>query len=121
MRRLLCTFGIILLAASAFAVTSHAQGRGGNPLRQFIKTDAPVIALTHVKTIDGTGAAPIDDQTIVISGGKIFWIGAAAQAQIPAGAQVMDLDDPSKAVDVPNLQKLQVLDGYFAWRRESEK
>jgi para-nitrobenzyl esterase len=36
-------------------------------------------------------------------------------------AQVMDLDDPSKAVDVPNLQKLQVLDGYFAWRRESEK
>jgi imidazolonepropionase-like amidohydrolase len=91
MRRLLCTFGIILLAASAFAVTSHAQGRGGNPLRQFIKTDAPVIALTHVKTIDGTGAAPIDDQTIVISGGKIFWIGAAAQAQIPAGAQVMDL------------------------------
>jgi len=36
-------------------------------------------------------------------------------------AQVMNLGDPSKAVDVPNLQKLEVLDGYFAWRRESEK
>ncbi|HEX5226876.1 MAG TPA: carboxylesterase family protein [Bryobacteraceae bacterium] len=35
--------------------------------------------------------------------------------------QVMDLDDPSKAIDVPNLQKLEVLDGYFAWRREAEK
>jgi para-nitrobenzyl esterase len=32
-------------------------------------------------------------------------------------AQVMNLDDPSKAIDVPNLQKLEVLDSYFAWRR----
>ncbi|MGP0074652.1 MAG: carboxylesterase/lipase family protein [Bryobacteraceae bacterium] len=36
-------------------------------------------------------------------------------------AQVMNLDDPPKAIDVPNLQKLEVLDGYFAWRREAEK
>jgi para-nitrobenzyl esterase len=36
-------------------------------------------------------------------------------------AQVMNLDDPSKSLDVPNLQKLEVLDGYFAWRREAEK
>lgn len=36
-------------------------------------------------------------------------------------AQVMNLDDPSKAIDVPNLQKLDVLDGYFAWRRQTEK
>src|SRR5580704_12313355 len=90
MRRLLCTLGIILLAASAFLTTLHAQVRG-NPLRQFIKTDAPVIALTHVKIIDGTGAAPSDDQTIVISAGKISWMGSAASAQIPTGAQVMDL------------------------------
>lgn len=37
-------------------------------------------------------------------------------------AQVMNLDDPSKAVDVPNLQKLEVLDDYYAWRRsQAEK
>ena len=36
-------------------------------------------------------------------------------------AQVMNLDDPSKAIDVPNLQKIDVLDGYFAWRRQTEK
>jgi imidazolonepropionase-like amidohydrolase len=90
MRRLVFTLEIFLLAVSVFAVPSHAQGRG-NPLGQYIKTNAPVIALTHVKIIDGTGAAPSDDQTIVISGGKISWMGAAAQANIPAGAQVMDL------------------------------
>jgi para-nitrobenzyl esterase len=34
-----------------------------------------------------------------------------------ANAQVMNLDESSKAIPVPNLEKLQVLDGYYAWRR----
>jgi para-nitrobenzyl esterase len=34
-----------------------------------------------------------------------------------ADQQVMNLDDPSKAIPVPNLDKLKVLDGYYAWRR----
>jgi para-nitrobenzyl esterase len=39
-----------------------------------------------------------------------------------ANAQVMNLNDPSKAIPVPNIEKLQVLDGYYAWRRaQAEK
>ena len=91
MRRLICSLGIIFLMASAMSIALRAQGRGSAQQRQFIKTDAPVIALAHVKIIDGTGAAPSEDQTILISGGKIAWMGSAAQASIPAGAQVMDL------------------------------
>ena len=34
--------------------------------------------------------------------------------------QVMNLNDPSKAIPVPNLDKLDVLDGYYAWRRQAE-
>lgn len=34
-----------------------------------------------------------------------------------ASQQVMNLNDPSKPIPVPNLDKLQVLDGYYAWRR----
>jgi para-nitrobenzyl esterase len=34
--------------------------------------------------------------------------------------QVMNLNDPSKAVSFPNIEKLKVLDGYFAWRRSQE-
>jgi len=37
-----------------------------------------------------------------------------------ANQQVMELDDPSKAIPVPNLDKLHALDGYFAWRRSQE-
>jgi para-nitrobenzyl esterase len=34
-----------------------------------------------------------------------------------ASQQVMNLNDPSKAIPVPNLEKLQMLEGYYAWRR----
>jgi imidazolonepropionase-like amidohydrolase len=109
MRKMLCGLAVISLAAGAFSCQASAQGgsgqRGeqqgsaqqaqgggrGSQIRQFIKTDAPAIALTHVKVIDGTGAAAREDQTILLSGGKISWMGAASQANIPSGAQVMDL------------------------------
>ena len=60
-------------------------------VREFVKVDAPVIALTHVRVIDGTGAAPRADQTAVISGGKIAAIGDAAAVKIPDGAKTLDL------------------------------
>ena len=34
-----------------------------------------------------------------------------------ADQQVMNLNDPSHAIPTPNLDKLKVLDGYYAWRR----
>ena len=59
--------------------------------QQFIRAEAPVVALTHVRVINGTGAAPLEDQTIVISEGKITAITPAASARVPPGAQILDL------------------------------
>ena len=59
-------------------------------VRQFITVDAPVVVLTHVRVIDGTGAAARDDQTIVVSKGKIAAIGGAGLTA-PADAHVLDL------------------------------
>lgn len=56
---------------------------------EFIRVDAPLIALTHVRVIDGTGAAPLEDQTIVISDGKIQRMGP--NLTVPTGAHVLDL------------------------------
>jgi len=58
---------------------------------QFIRTRAPVIALNNVRIIDGTGAAPLENQTIVIRGGKVDLIGPTAATTIPAGAENIDL------------------------------
>jgi imidazolonepropionase-like amidohydrolase len=50
-----------------------------------------VIALTHVEIIDGSGAAPAADQTMILDHGKIASVGPSSSAQIPAGAKVLDL------------------------------
>jgi imidazolonepropionase-like amidohydrolase len=47
-----------------------------------------VVVLQHVRVIDGTGAAPVEDQTVVIENGRISAIGSSAAA--PAGAKVLD-------------------------------
>jgi imidazolonepropionase-like amidohydrolase len=51
-----------------------------------------VIALTHVRVIDGTGAPAVEDHTIIISGGKIQSYGPAKGITIPATAQTLDLN-----------------------------
>ena len=61
--------------------------------QQFIRVEAPVVALTHVRVIDGTGAAPLEDQTIVIVEGKIQSIAPSATAKTPANARILDLKD----------------------------
>jgi imidazolonepropionase-like amidohydrolase len=83
----------VLLSVSVclllFAIAALAQAPDR---QQFIRVEAPLIALTHVRVIDGTGAPPLDDQTIVISGGKIQSIGPTAATTYPADARTLDLN-----------------------------
>ena len=60
-------------------------------VKQFVKTDAPVIALEHVRVIDGTGTPARDDQTILLVKGKIGSVGDSASANVPKDAQILDL------------------------------
>ena len=79
-------------AICVLAYVALASGEKLSPeVRPFVKVDAPLVALTHVRVIDGTGAASRDDQTIVLSNGKIASVGAAAEASVPRDAQVLDL------------------------------
>src|SRR5690348_16511923 len=71
------------------ATASFAQGPP-NDRQQFIRVEAPVVALTHVRVIDGTGAAASENQTIVISDGKIAAVGS--NVNVPANAKVLDLN-----------------------------
>jgi imidazolonepropionase-like amidohydrolase len=63
----------------------------GNAVRPFVAVDTNVVALTHVRVIDGTGAEPKTDQTIIIRDGRIASIGNSAVTQVPAGTLIMDL------------------------------
>src|ERR1043166_9328396 len=79
---------LAILFSLTFATISFAQAR---ERQQFIRTEAPLIALTHVRVIDGTGAAAKEDQMLVISNGKIDSVEPSASAKIPANAQTIDL------------------------------
>lgn len=69
-----------------------ASGQTLSPqVRQFVKVDAPVVVLIHVRMIDGTGAPAREDQTVVLSKGKIESVADAASAGVPKDAQVLDL------------------------------
>jgi imidazolonepropionase-like amidohydrolase len=52
---------------------------------------AQVTVLSHATVIDGTGAAPAPDVTIVMENGRIREMGPAAGVAAPAGATVVDL------------------------------
>jgi imidazolonepropionase-like amidohydrolase len=51
----------------------------------------PLIALTHVRVIDGTGSPAQEDQTIIIESGRITATGPASEISVPASATALDL------------------------------
>src|ERR1700720_1720885 len=83
-----CFAAVIYLLLSAALV----HGQTLSPaVREFVKVDAPVVALTHVRMIDGTGAAAREDQTVLMTKGKIESVADSTSAAIPKDAQVLDL------------------------------
>ena len=75
--------GAPLAAQSASQLSQNA--------RRYVSVDSPVVALEHVRVVDGTGAAPREDQTIVIRDKRIVSVGPSAGASVPAEAKRMDL------------------------------
>ena len=90
MRRIVTGLAFILSVAFIFSAHQSFAQRQPEPIKDYIRVQSPVIALDHVRLIDGTGAAAKADQTILISGGKITAIGNAGAVQVPADAQHID-------------------------------
>ena len=84
-----------LLALAAPLAAQDARPPLSPAVRAFVRVDTPVVALTHVRVVDGTGAPARDDQTLLIRGGTIAALGDAARVRVPAGAQVLDLSGRS--------------------------
>ena len=80
----------ICLLVAVSVSCSVAQTTLSKAVQDFVRVQSPVIALEHVRVIDGTGAAARADQTLLISGGKITAIGASGSVTIPEGANRMD-------------------------------
>src|SRR5262249_49045725 len=75
----------------AFATAFFVVAVVGHLDAQSQPTRTSILALTHARLINGTGAPEQQDQTIVIDGGRIRAVGASATAQLPSGAEIRDL------------------------------
>ena len=86
---------IAALAAASSALVAQRPTLAP-AVRQFVQVDTSVVALTHVRVIDGTGAPARDG-----SNDRSFATAASPRSapssstSVPAGAQVMDLTGKS--------------------------
>lgn len=83
-------FALSILILVCLAISAFPQGQG-DPFQQFIRVKSKMVVLKNVRIIDGTGAAPKENQTITIIVDRIGSIVPAESATIPADAQVLDL------------------------------
>jgi imidazolonepropionase-like amidohydrolase len=82
---------LALSAAVVAGARAQTAATLGPEVRQFVSVDAPVIALTNVRVVDGTGAPPATGQTLLIQNGRISAVGPSASLRPPAGAEILDL------------------------------
>ena len=87
----------LVAAAAAMAVGSVAGGAPvlappaplGPDVQPFVHIPAGQIAITHLRIIDGTGAAPIEDAILLIDGAKIAAV-QPSESAVPANYRVID-------------------------------
>lgn len=80
----------ILAIGVALITFGTARAQQPRPKSRFVTMNSPVTVITHAEVIDGTGAPPRTDQTIVIDHGTITMFGASAQTEVPKDAKVID-------------------------------
>jgi imidazolonepropionase-like amidohydrolase len=63
-----------------------------SPLTQkYVRVNSPRVVLIHVRIIDGTGASAVEDQNVILQGGKIAAIEKGAEVARADNTMVLDL------------------------------
>ena len=84
---------LVFPIAPVLADDDDVQVPGGltaPPASEVVAYKDPVLAIEHVRVVDGTGAPARADQTIVIDHGKISAIGSAQSVRVPQDAKTID-------------------------------
>src|SRR5882762_2179167 len=68
--RVLALFLFVLPAAAQ--VSEPSVSDLSKEVQQLVRVSAAKVVLAHVRVIDGTGAAAVEDQNVVLLGGKIL-------------------------------------------------
>ncbi|MGZ8511654.1 MAG: amidohydrolase family protein [Chitinophagaceae bacterium] len=83
---------ISLVIACCLVVPVYSQINFSDETQKYIEYNDSVAVFKNALLIDGKGNAAKPHQTVVISKGKIDWVGDDAKALIPKGANIIDLN-----------------------------
>src|SRR5271165_4803790 len=82
---------LVLLVLATVALNAQ-QPLTLSPLTQkYVRVNSTRVVLMHVRVIDGTGKPAVDDQNVVIEGGKIVAVQSGADVASSNGVTVLDL------------------------------
>src|SRR5579863_5911559 len=82
----LCTFALLSLYSRAQQSASLSP-----TVQKYVRVNAPKVVLAHVRVIDGTGQAPIENQNVTIEAGKITAVQPGSDIAAASGITVLDL------------------------------
>jgi imidazolonepropionase-like amidohydrolase len=81
----------LFVAVAVVCVGAQNLPGSKKEVAQFVRYDSKTIVLENVRVIDGTGAAPKENQTIVITNGRIASISSTPPSSLPNDATRLNL------------------------------
>ena len=83
---------IVIILAVIFSASAFAQIKFSDETKKYIEYNDSITVFKNALLIDGKGNITKPHQTIIISNGKIDWVGDDAKAIIHNGANTIDLN-----------------------------
>jgi hypothetical protein len=80
-----------LLCIASLDCTVGQQAPLSKTVQRYVRVDSPRTVLQHVRVIDGTGKAAVDDQDLIIERGKIAAVQATSNVAATKDTTVLDL------------------------------
>ncbi len=95
---MVCSAAALLAGSPSAQPLFQSPPNPGGPaladeVRQFVSFDASQaeLKLIHIRVIDGTGAAPLEDRTVTIRNGRIASIAPSNASERPDGKRTLDM------------------------------
>lgn len=85
------TLAAVLALPCADVAHGSERSRYSEEVRSYVAVDSPIVALTGVTLIDGSGAPALTDHTIVIRGSAIVDVGPTDDLVVPDDAEILRL------------------------------
>jgi imidazolonepropionase-like amidohydrolase len=82
---------VLLVLSLTMRAQCSEPSKDAAAVKEFGRVCAPKVVLTHARIIDGTGGPAVEDQNVVIEGGKITAIMKGADVVADKGTAVLDL------------------------------